>query len=289
MAAVYLAQAAISETQLLQAAAAVEALATHPLARAIVQTAEQRGIVLPAAHDVYQEAGAGIRAQVEGIGTVAVGKAEFCHINIPPQADPVWQLASIVAVAINGQAAGAFALADALKDDSLRAIQRLQQHQIDVYIMSGDQPAAVSYIAQQLGINHAQGSMTPRDKAQAVQTLKQQGKIVAMVGDGINDAPALAAADVSFAMHGGADVATHTASATLMQHSVNQMVDALLVSQATMTNIKQNLFFAFFYNILGIPLAALGFLNPIIAGAAMALSSISVLSNALRLKRVKID
>ena len=155
--------------------------------------------------------------------------------------------------------------------------------------MSGDQPAAVSYIAQQLGITHAQGSMMPRDKAQAVQTLKQQGKIVAMVGDGINDAPALAAADVSFAMHGGADVATHTASATLMQHSVNQMVDALLVSQATMTNIKQNLFFAFFYNILGIPLAALGFLNPIIAGAAMALSSISVLSNALRLKRVKID
>lgn len=287
--AVYLAQAAISETQLLQAAAAVEALATHPLARAIVQTAEQRGIALPAAHDVYQEAGAGIRAQVDGIGTVAVGKAEFCHMDIPPQADPIWQLASIVAVTINGQAAGAFALADALKDDSLRAIQRLQQHQIDVYIMSGDQPAAVSYIAQQLGITHAQGSMTPRDKAQAVQTLKQQGKIVAMVGDGINDAPALAAADVSFAMHGGADVATHTASATLMQHSVNQMVDALLVSQATMTNIKQNLFFAFFYNILGIPLAALGFLNPIIAGAAMALSSISVLSNALRLKRVKID
>ena len=289
IAAIYLANTAINKIQLLQAAAAVEVLATHPLARAIVQEAEQHGITLPSAHNVYQEAGAGIRAEVEGIGTVTVGKAEFCQIHLPQQTDPIWHIASVVAVTINGQITGAFALADTLKDDSLYAIQRLQQHQIEVHIMSGDQPTAVSYIAQQVGIHHAQGGMTPRDKAQSIQMLQKQGKIVAMVGDGINDAPALAAADVSFAMHGGADVATHTASATLMQHSVNQMVDALLVSQATMTNIKQNLFFAFFYNILGIPLAALGFLNPIIAGAAMAMSSISVLSNALRLKRMKID
>ena len=288
VAAIWLAHAQISETQLLQAAAAVEALATHPLARAIVQTAQQRNLTLPTANHVCQEAGAGIRAEVEGIGTVLVGKADFCQVTLPTP-EGIWQLASVVAVSINGKAAGAFALADTLKNDSLRAIQRLQQHHIDVYIMSGDQASAVAHIAQQLGIHHAQGGMTPRDKAHAVQTLKQQGKVVAMVGDGINDAPALAAADVSFAMHGGADVATHTASATLMQHSVNQMVDALLVSQATMTHIKQNLFFAFFYNVLGIPLAAFGLLNPILAGAAMAMSSISVLGNALRLKRAKID
>ena len=147
----------------------------------------------------------------------------------------------------------------------------------------------VEYIAAQLGIAHAFGNMSPRDKATEVQKLKDSGKVVAMVGDGINDAPALAAADVSFAMKGGADVAEHTASATLMQHSVNQMVDALMIARATVKNIKQNLFFAFIYNILGIPLAAFGFLTPVIAGAAMALSSISVLSNAMRLKKVKID
>ena len=154
--------------------------------------------------------------------------------------------------------------------------------------MSGDHQNVVAYTAAKLGITHAEGNMSPRDKAAAVQQLRDNGKTVAMVGDGINDAPALAAANVSFAMKDGADVAEHTASATLMQHSVNQMVDALLVSRATLKNIKQNLFFAFVYNTLGIPLAAFGFLNPIIAGAAMALSSISVLTNAMRLKGVRI-
>ena len=201
----------------------------------------------------------------------------------------MWHIASIVAVAVNGQAVGAFALADRLKADSQAAISRLKAHGIAVHIMSGDHQGTVEYIADQLGISHALGNMSPRDKAAAVQQLKDKGQTVAMVGDGINDAPALAAANVSFAMKDGADVAEHTASATLMQHSVNQMVDALLISRATLKNIKQNLFFAFFYNVLGIPLAALGFLSPVIAGAAMALSSISVLSNALRLKRVKID
>ena len=278
------------EDDLYRLASAVEQNAAHPLARAIVSAAQARGLEIPAAQNAQTVVGAGITAEVEGVGLVKAGKAEFAELKLPENlSDDVWRIASIVAVSANGKPIGAFALADALKADTAEAIDRLKKHGIDVYIMSGDNQGTVEYVAKQLGIAHAFGNMSPRDKAAEVQKLKAAGKTVAMVGDGINDAPALAAANVSFAMKGGADVAEHTASATLMQHSVNQLADALLVSQATLKNIKQNLFFAFFYNILGIPLAALGFLNPVIAGAAMAASSVSVLGNALRLKRVKIE
>ena len=278
------------EDALYRIAAAVEQNAAHPLARAIVSAAQARGLDIPAAQNAQTVVGAGITAEVEGVGLVKAGKLDFAELKLPENlSDDVWRIASIVAVSANGKPIGAFALADALKADTAEAIGRLKKHGIDVYIMSGDNQGTVEYVAKQLGIAHAFGNMSPRDKAAEVQKLKAAGKTVAMVGDGINDAPALAAANVSFAMKGGADVAEHTASATLMQHSVNQLADALLVSQATLKNIKQNLFFAFFYNILGIPLAALGFLNPVIAGAAMAASSVSVLGNALRLKRVKIE
>ena len=278
------------EDALYRIAAAIEQNAAHPLARAIVSAAQVRGLDIPAAQNAQTVVGAGITAEVEGVGLVKAGKLDFAKLRLPENlSDDVWRIASIVAVSANGKPIGAFALADALKADTAEAIGRLKKHGIDVYIMSGDNQGTVEYVAKQLGIAHALGNMSPRDKAAEVQKLKDAGKTVAMVGDGINDAPALAAANVSFAMKGGADVAEHTASATLMQHSVNQLADALLVSQATLKNIKQNLFFAFFYNILGIPLAALGFLNPVIAGAAMAASSVSVLSNALRLKRVKIE
>jgi len=278
------------EDALYRIAAAVEQNAAHPLARAIVSAAQARGLDIPAAQNAQTVVGAGITAEVEGVGLVKAGKLDFAELKLPENlSDDVWRIASIVAVSTNSKPIGAFALADALKTDTAEAIGRLKKHGIDVYIMSGDNQGTVEYVAKQLGIAHAFGNMSPRDKAAEVQKLKAAGKTVAMVGDGINDAPALAAANVSFAMKGGADVAEHTASATLMQHSVNQLADALLVSQATLKNIKQNLFFAFFYNILGIPLAALGFLNPVIAGAAMAASSVSVLSNALRLKRVNIE
>lgn len=277
------------EDDLYRIAAAVEQNATHPLARAIVSAAQTRSLEIPAAQNAQTVVGAGIAAEVEDVGLVKAGKAEFAELTLPKFLDGVWDIASIVAVSVDNKPIGAFALADALKADTAEAIGRLKKHGIDVYIMSGDNQGTVEYVAKQLGITHAFGNMSPRDKAAEVQKLKAAGKTVAMVGDGINDAPALAAANVSFAMKGGADVAEHTASATLMQHSVNQLADALSVSRATLRNIKQNLFFAFFYNILGIPLAALGFLNPVIAGAAMAASSVSVLSNALRLKRVKID
>lgn len=279
--------AVYSEDDLYRFAAAVERQANHPIAKAIVQAAEQKMLEIPTALFSKMEVGQGIQAELEQVGTIKVGKPDYCGLILPKNLEDIWQIASIVAVSINDEPIGAFALTDTLKNDSLHAIQRLQQQNIDVVIMSGDQQSVVDYIAKQLGIKKAFGKLTPRDKAEQIQKLKDLGHIVAMVGDGINDAPALASANVSFAMKSGSDIAEQTASATLMQHSVNQLVDALFIARATLKNIKQNLFFALIYNILGIPLAAFGFLSPIIAGAAMALSSISVLMNALRLKKVR--
>lgn len=279
--------AVYSEDDLYRFAAAVERQANHPIAKAIVQAAEQKMLDIPTALFAKMEVGQGIQAELEQVGTIKVGKPDYCGLILPKNLEDIWQIASIVAVSINDEPIGAFALTDTLKNDSLHAIQRLQQQNIDVVIMSGDQQSVVDYIAKQLGIKKAFGGLSPRDKAEQIQKLKALGHVVAMVGDGINDAPALAAANVSFAMKSGSDIAEQTASATLMQHSVNQLVDALFIARATLKNIKQNLFFALIYNILGIPLAALGFLNPVIAGAAMAMSSISVLMNALRLKKVQ--
>ncbi|WP_314721083.1 heavy metal translocating P-type ATPase [Haemophilus pittmaniae] len=273
---------------LYQLAASVEQTANHPLARAIVQTAQARGLTLASAENVQSLAGEGVAADIAGVGRIKVGSAAFCGLTLPTDLPSIWSIASIVSVAVNDRPIGAFALADSLKEDSRQAITRLQQANIAVVVMSGDQQSVVDHIAQQLGIKQAFGNLSPRDKAARIADLKSQGKIVAMVGDGINDAPALAMANVSFAMKGGADVAQQTASATLMQHSVNQLADALVIARATLKNIRQNLFFALIYNVLGIPLAALGFLTPVLAGAAMAMSSVSVLMNALRLKRVKI-
>lgn len=279
--------AVYSEEDLYRFAAAVEQQANHPIAKAIVQAAEQKMLDIPTAIFPKMEVGQGIQAELEQVGTIKVGKPDYCGLILPKNLEDIWKIASIVAVSINDEPVGAFALTDTLKNDSLHAIQRLQQQNIDVVIMSGDQQSVVDYIAKQLGIKKAFGALSPRDKAEQIQKLKALGHVVAMVGDGINDAPALAAANVSFAMKSGSDIAEQTASATLMQHSVNQLVDALFIARATLKNIKQNLFFALIYNILGIPLAAFGFLNPVIAGAAMAMSSISVLMNALRLKKVR--
>ena len=278
----------ISEDTLFQAAAAVEQHAAHPLAKAIVSHAAERGIAIPTATQPETEAGAGLQAQVAGIGLVKVGKLDFAHFRLPETiTDDIWQIASLVAVSINGEAAGAFALADPLKPDSAEAIARLHAHDIGVYILSGDNAATVSHIAAQLGIDaaHAHGNQSPRSKADFIAQLKAQGRSVAMVGDGINDAPALALADVGFAVRGSTDIAEHSADAVLVRQSVNQLADGIFIARATLKNIKQNLFFAFIYNILGIPLAAFGLLTPVIAGAMMAMSSVSVLGNALRLKK----
>ncbi|WP_038334178.1 heavy metal translocating P-type ATPase [Kingella kingae] len=279
-----------TENQLFEIAAAVEQHAAHPLANAIVQAAFAREIAPLNAENVNTVAGEGISANIDGLGDVKVGKLDFCGFRLPENlADHVWQIASLVAVSLNNQPVGAFALADPLKPDSLSAIQRLREHNIAVHILSGDNAATVAHIAQQLRLpeNHAHGNQSPRQKAEFIQQLQQQGAKVAMAGDGINDAPALALADVGFAVRGSTDIAEQSADAVLVQQSVNQLASGLIVARATLRAIKQNLFFAFIYNALGIPFAAVGLLTPVLAGAMMALSSVSVLGNALRLKRMK--
>ena len=279
----------LAVNDVLQIAASVEAHASHPLATALINAAYEHGLSLMTVTDIRVIKGAGIQATIEGLGVVKVGTAEFTNLNLPKMMPKVWQIASTVAVSVNDEPLGAFALADDLKVDTPQAITALQDAGIDVILMSGDKQSVVDHVAAQLGITAAYGKMSPRDKASAIAKLQTAGHKVAMAGDGVNDAPAMATADASFAMFEGTDVAQHSASARLMGESLMHIDAAQKIAQATVRNIKQNLFFAFIYNCLGIPLAAFGFLNPMIAAAAMALSSISVLMNALRLTRFKTD
>lgn len=278
---------ALAVDEVLQIAASVEAHASHPLATALINAAQERQLPLLDVHDVSVVKGSGIQAHIEGLGLVKVGAAEFASLTLPKLMPKVWQIASTVAISIDDVPLGAFALADDLKDDTPEAIAALQAHGLDVVLMSGDKQSVVDHVAGHLGIKAAYGKMSPRDKASEIAKLQTAGHKVAMAGDGVNDAPAMATADASFAMFEGTDVAQHSASARLMGESLMHIDAAQKIAQATVRNIKQNLFFAFIYNCLGIPLAAFGFLNPMIAAAAMALSSISVLLNALRLTQFK--
>ncbi|WP_201585785.1 heavy metal translocating P-type ATPase [Psychrobacter jeotgali] len=273
----------------LQLAASVEAHASHPLATALINAAKERNLPLLPVTDISVVKGAGIQANIAGLGMVKVGTAEYTNLTLPKLMPKVWQIASTVAISINDEPLGAFALADDLKSDTPQAITALQDAGIDVILMSGDKQSVVDHVAAQLGIKAAYGKMSPRDKASQIAKLQTAGHKVAMAGDGVNDAPAMATADASFAMFEGTDVAQHSASARLMGESLMHIDAAQKIANATLRNIKQNLFFAFLYNTLGIPLAAFGFLNPMIAAAAMALSSISVLMNALRLTRFKTE
>ncbi len=277
----------LAVNDVLQIAASVEVHASHPLATALVHTAKERHLALMSVTDIRVIQGAGIQARIEGLGVVKVGSPEFANLTLPKIIPKVWQIASTVAISINDEPLGAFALADDLKPDTPKAIIALQNAGTQVILMSGDKQSVVDHVAGQLGIDDAYGNMSPRDKASQIAKLQAAGHKVAMAGDGVNDAPAMATADASFAMFEGTDVAQHSASARLMGESLMHIDAAQKIAQATVRNIKQNLFFAFIYNCLGIPLAAFGFLNPMIAAAAMALSSISVLMNALRLTRFK--
>lgn len=193
----------------------------------------------------------------------------------------------MIALADDTRLLGLLAIADTLRPGAVDAVKTLQQMGVQVIMLTGDNPSTAAAIASEAGITDYRAGLRPQDKAEAVVQLQAAGRKVAMLGDGVNDAPALAAADVSFAMGAGSDVAIETADITLMQGDVLHVADAIRLSRATLGKIRQNLFFAFIYNVLGIPLAALGMLNPVLAGAAMAMSSVSVVSNSLLLRRWK--
>ncbi|MCZ4305149.1 heavy metal translocating P-type ATPase [Zoogloeaceae bacterium G21618-S1] len=274
-----------SRDEVLGWAAALESASSHPLARAIVAAAGQ----VATAEGVETVPGQGVRGMLGG-RSVLVGSPAFLRnqgVDVPDGA--VNALAALgrtlVAVAVDGRLAGVIGVADPLRSTSVAAVARLQRAGISVVMLTGDHPATARAVAEAVGISRFEAGVLPADKAKAVQALVADGQRVGMVGDGINDAPALAAADVSFAIGSGADVAVAAADITLMRGDLNGVVDAIELSRATLAKIRQNLFFAFIYNVLGIPLAAFGFLNPVVAGAAMALSSVSVVSNSLLLKR----
>ncbi|MBU6485273.1 MAG: copper-translocating P-type ATPase [Betaproteobacteria bacterium] len=285
--------AATASDEVLAVAAALEKNARHPLAQAIVARARDDGLALPAVEGFTSVPGKGTRGAVGADKRAALaGSLQFLvdeGIAVDPRAVDALHMSSdsVVAVAIDGALAGVITLADRVRATSASAIARLSTHGVDVVMMSGDNPATVAAIAAEVGIRDHRGAMTPAAKAQAIRDLQAAGRVVGMVGDGVNDAPALAAADVSFAIGAGSAIAIEAADVTVVRDDLGAVVDAILLSRATRSKIRQNLFFAFAYNVLGIPLAALGLLNPVIAGAAMAMSSVSVVSNALLLRRFR--
>jgi Cu+-exporting ATPase len=281
----------------LRLAAAVQQYSEHPLAKAVAQAAQARGIVPPAASEAAAMPGRGVRARV-GAATVYLGNRRLMgEIDAPADAwddaarrfEADGRTVSWLAQEEGGQVRveGLLAFGDRLKPTSAQAVARLHAMGVEVVMLTGDNRGAAALVARELGLSRYEAEVLPADKADTVRRLMADaghGK-VAMVGDGINDAPALAAADVGIAMAGGTDVAMHTAGITLMRGDPLLVADAIAVSTRTYRKIRQNLGWAFVYNVVGIPVAALGLLNPVLAGAAMALSSVSVVSNALLLRR----
>jgi Cu+-exporting ATPase len=295
--------AGTSEQDLLAAAAAVEAHSEHPLAAAIVHGAAERGIKPGEVRNFESSTGGGVRGEVDG-RRVLIGKAPFLQSqavsgleDLERQAAELQQQGhGAVFVAIDGMAAGVLAVSDPIKESTADAIAHLHQLGIKVIMLTGDNERTARAVAGKLGIDEVEAGVEPQRKNERVRRLREQGHVVAMAGDGINDAPALAAADVGIAMGTGTDVAMESAGITLLKGDLRGIEKAIRLSRAMMSNIRQNLFFAFIYNAAGIPIAAgllypfFGILlSPMIAGAAMSLSSVSVIANALRLRRVRLE
>jgi Cu+-exporting ATPase len=278
-----------SEASLLATAAALEQGSQHPLALAILERAS--GIALPTVSDFASLAGKGVSAMIDDerfhLGSLGFLRAASVPVNDADARALLDQGKTVVGVGSAQRFLGLIAIADRIRPDSPAAVRRLQDMGVEVVMLTGDNPQTARAIAHQAGIDRFVAEVLPQDKAQEVAKHKAEGRFVGMAGDGINDAPALSAADVGFAIGSGSDIAIEAADVTLMRNSLNSVADAISLSRATLSKIRQNLFFAFIYNVLGIPLAALGMLNPVIAGAAMAMSSVSVVSNALLLKRWK--
>lgn len=288
----------VSEQQALEWAAALETGSNHPLARAILQRAE--GLTLATVNQFRTLRGLGVSGEVDGVALLLGNNRllEEQQIDTSELQSLIQQQAESgttpVILTAQGKPAALLSIRDPLRSDSISALQRLHQRGYNLVMLTGDNPITANAIAKEVGIDQVIAGVLPDGKAEAIKQLQAAGHKVAMIGDGINDAPALAQADVGIAMGGGSDIAIETAAITLMRHSLHGVADAVELSKATLRNMKQNLLGAFFYNALGIPIAA-GILfpftgtllSPVVAGAAMALSSITVVSNANRLLRFK--
>jgi Cu+-exporting ATPase len=293
--------AGFAEADLLRLAAGVERASEHPLGRAIVEAARERKLPPVPVTDFSSTTGAGVLGRVED-RQVWVGSPRFLqtvHVPIEGAKDEAERLRAegqtTLFVAIDGQLAGLLGVADPIKPSTAEALRLLHDDGVRVVMMTGDNRTTAQTIARKLGIEEFEGEVLPAQKKDVVERLKKEGRIVAMAGDGVNDAPALAAADVGIAMGSGTDVAMESAGITLVKGDLRGIARARLLSRATMRNIRQNLFWAFAYNVLGVPLAAGALypafgllLSPMFAGAAMSLSSVSVIANALRLRRAQI-